>query len=115
MQIQLMKVFDNLIFNDDRNVGNILIDAEWRLWWIDHTRAFRTFSQLSDPESIRYCDRNLWNKLQTLDTGEVKTRLKEYLRDNEISALLKRRKVLVEHIEGLIEERGAGQVLFVLY
>ena len=35
-------VFDALINNIDRNEGNELIDADWNVWWIDHTRAFQT-------------------------------------------------------------------------
>ena len=40
-QVQMMNVFDALIYNTDRNRGNILITPDWRLWMIDHTRAFR--------------------------------------------------------------------------
>ena len=35
-------VFDALINNTDRNTGNELIDRDWNVWWIDHTRAFQT-------------------------------------------------------------------------
>ncbi len=36
-----MNVFDILVFNVDRNLGNILYDNRtWNLWLIDHTRAF---------------------------------------------------------------------------
>ena len=41
LEKQLMYLLDNLMFNDDRNQGNILYDSEWKLWMIDHTRAFR--------------------------------------------------------------------------
>ena len=39
-----MRVFDELIANTDRNQGNMLIDKQWKLWLIDHTRGFRTTS-----------------------------------------------------------------------
>ena len=35
-----MEVFDNLINNFDRNQTNILIDPNWQLILIDHTRSF---------------------------------------------------------------------------
>lgn len=41
-QFNLMNVFDVLIHNTDRNRGNLLYDREWRLWLIDHSRAFGT-------------------------------------------------------------------------
>ena len=34
-----MKMFDNLIGNRDRNAGNLLVDDEWNLYLIDHSRA----------------------------------------------------------------------------
>lgn len=40
-QFNLMNVFDVLIFNVDRSLGNILYDTRtWDLWLVDHTRAF---------------------------------------------------------------------------
>ena len=42
-QMQLVRLFDQLIYNVDRNAGNLLISRDWRVWMIDHTRAFRTF------------------------------------------------------------------------
>ena len=40
-QIQLMRIWDELIQNRDRNQGNILWTNDWTMWLIDHTRAFR--------------------------------------------------------------------------
>ncbi len=40
-QIQLLRVFDELIANNDRNLGNLLWTADGKMWMIDHTRAFR--------------------------------------------------------------------------
>ena len=47
----LMNVFDILVFNADRNLGNILYDTRtWNLWLIDHTRAFS--SQRGIPRMV---------------------------------------------------------------
>jgi hypothetical protein len=35
-----MALFDQLIFNDDRNQGNMLIGKDWKVWLIDHTQDF---------------------------------------------------------------------------
>lgn len=113
-QMQVITVFDNLIYNEDRNKGNILIDQQWKLWMIDHTRAFRLYSELLDPKYITQCDRHLWAKLQTLDEAAVKRQLGPYLRAGEIDALLKRRLKLIDHIQKLIKERGEQAVLFTL-
>lgn len=111
-QIQVMRIFDNLIFNTDRNMGNILIDKNWKLWMIDHTRAFRRFNELREPALILQCERGLLERLKALDKPMLQAALKKYLRQFEIEAILARRDMLVAHIHGLIAEKGEDQVLF---
>ncbi len=113
-QIWNMRVFDNLIYNIDRNQGNILIDRNWRVWLIDHGRAFRLEKELRNPELIVQCGRKLWEKLKSLDEETVRERLKKFLRSSQIKALMRRRDILVAHIQKLIEERGENKVLFTL-
>ncbi|MDA2930409.1 hypothetical protein MYX84_10760 [Acidobacteria bacterium AH-259-O06] len=113
-QMQSMRLFDNLIYNEDRNQGNILYGPDWELWLIDHTRAFRTDWQLRDPTKIWYCERGVWEKLQSLTEEMLKKTLKKFLCVQEIRAILKRRDKLVEHIQKLIEKRGEKSVLWTL-
>ena len=40
-QMQMMRLFNELIAKTDRDLGNILFSRGWRLSAIDHTRAFR--------------------------------------------------------------------------
>ncbi|MDA2927930.1 metallophosphoesterase, partial [Acidobacteria bacterium AH-259-G07] len=114
MQWQVIHLFDNLIYNEDRNQGNILIDHNEKLWMIDHTRSFRRWKELLHPEKTRYCERNLWQKLKKLDEAVVRERLKDFLHPFEINGLLKRREKLLEHIQNLIAVHGEGGVLFTL-
>ena len=51
-QVQVMRVFDELIQNRDRNQGNILWTKDWTLWMIDHTRAFRLGKELLKPDQL---------------------------------------------------------------
>lgn len=53
-RLELAGVFDLLIANDDRSEGNILLDAQQRLWLIDHGRSLgggghRLFSSEVSP------------------------------------------------------------------
>lgn len=110
-QIQIMRFFDNLVYNTDRNQGNILMDKDWKVWLIDHTRAFRRNDNLLKPEGLVEIDRGIWEKLQALDERSVKERLKPYLRGFEIDALLKRRKKIIERYRAEIANRGESEVV----
>jgi hypothetical protein len=107
-----MRVFDNLINNIDRNSGNILLDREWGMWLIDHTRAFSRARQLPAPQDVIGCSRSLFLALKTLDEAEVTERLRPYLGLPEIQALHERRRRLVELIDQLVADRGEQRVLF---
>ncbi len=111
-QIHVMRVFDNLIYNTDRNTGNMLIDSEWRLWLIDHTRAFRRQVDLRTPDMVIQCSLPLYESLKTLDESAVKQRLKPFLRGYELESLFVRRRKLLKHLDKLIQERGEQLVLF---
>ena len=111
---QNIYIFDNLIYNEDRNIGNILIEPDWKLWMIDHTRAFRRWKELMNPEQVQFAERSLWEKLQTLDETEVRVKLKNFLNPAEMNGLIERKGLLVDHIQKLIDERGEKDVLFTL-
>jgi hypothetical protein len=105
-------VFDQLVFNTDRNKGNILIDPNWKLWMIDHTRAFRRIPDLQKVSVLNVCERNLYHNLQTLDEAAVRERLKDYLTSYEFDALFKRRKIILDRYAKLIAEKGEDKVLY---
>ena len=113
MQWQQIQMFDNLIYNEDRNPGNVLISPDEKLWMIDHGRSFRRWKELP-PELVSYVDRNVWEKLQTLDEAIVRERLKDCLQRYEMEGLLERRRLLVKHIQHLIAEHGEGRVLYTM-
>jgi hypothetical protein len=111
-QVQMMNVFDALIYNVDRNRGNIIITPDWRLWMIDHSRAFRRNTDLQSQSPVNQCERQLYAKLKALDEKEARKRLKDYLTTFELDALFTRRKLLLERIDKLIAEKGENQVLY---
>jgi hypothetical protein len=100
-QYLIMKVFDELIANTDRNAQNLLYDKDWRLWMIDHTRAFRIRHNLADLKGMSMCDKQLLSKLKELTIHNLKAELKGWLRDMEIEAILARRDKIVAHFEQL--------------
>lgn len=115
-QINIIRVFDNLVFNDDRNQGNILIGPDWKVWMIDATRCFQMVPELKKPEDVQYCERGFWQRLNELTEEQIETALKEtgLLSPGEIRTLLVRRDKLIKHINSLIEEKGEAAVLLSL-
>jgi hypothetical protein len=107
-----MFVFDNLIFNADRNAGNILAGEHYRLWLIDHTRAFQPSPELMSPDKVERLSRRAWARLLETSEEELADATREYLDPDQVVALKRRRQLLVGHIRSLIEERGEGAVLY---
>jgi hypothetical protein len=101
-QMWVVRVFDQLIANADRNTGNLLIDQAWNIWMIDHTRAFRIHKDLKTPANLTRCDRALFARLKALDKPTLARVMKGYLYPPEIDALLARR----DRIVSLFEEKG---------
>ncbi len=111
-QRNVRRVFDALIHNIDRNRGNVLYDTDWYPWLIDHTRSFVAETDLADGRKIRRCDRDLWQRLKTVDRQAAAATVEPYLTRPELRALMIRWQKLVEHFESLIAERGEDSVLF---
>ena len=92
----IVRVFDQVIYNMDRNLGNLVIDKSWRVHMIDHTRAFRLHKKLKSPENLTRCDRKLFTALQALARDEMRQELSPFLTNSEIDAVLARRDRIVE-------------------
>ena len=104
--MQLVRVFDQLIYNMDRNMGNLLITKDWRVWAIDHTRAFRLHKELKTPGNVTRCDRAVLEALKRLNEETLKKELGDWLTTWEREALLARRDEIVE----IIESKGPAGV-----
>ena len=100
-QMQMMRLFDELIANTDRNLGNMIYTRDWRLWPIDHTRAFRKNSTLKNPGYVARCDRGVYERLKALDRETLKRELREYLDDGHIKSILDRRDAIVKKLDSL--------------
>ena len=96
-QMHLVRVFDELIENTDRNMGNILYTKDWRIWAIDHTRAFRRSPTTANVAKLTRIDRGVLKGLEALDFATLKKEVGRYLLDAEIRAVLSRRDAIVKH------------------
>jgi hypothetical protein len=100
-QMQMVRVFDQLIANIDRNLGNLMITKDWRLWPIDHTRAFRTNHELKTPANVTRADRAVVERMKSLDRESLKRATGKYLTTFQIDAVLARRDAILRRLDGL--------------
>ena len=111
-QIQLMHIWDELIQNRDRNMGNILWTSDWTMWMIDHTRAFRLSKDLLKPGDLTRCDRGLLTRLKALTDESIEKAVGDSLMKGERQAVLERRDRIVKIIEDRAARLGENVVLF---
>jgi hypothetical protein len=109
-QVSRMKLFDQLIANIDRNQGNLLYDADWHLFLIDHSRAFTTRSSLDGMAVPAAIDRDLWQRIEALTPTDLDRALGAWLTAGERQAILKRRDKMRAAIERLVKDKGAAMV-----
>jgi len=99
-QMWTTRLFDQLIANVDRNLGNLLIDKGWSIWMIDHSRAFRMNPAPRSPENLSKVERRLLDRMRDLNQDNVRRAVGNSLNAEEITALLKRRDRIVEYFDG---------------
>ena len=111
-QKQTMRLFDALIYNFDRNQGNMLIDQGWKLWFIDHTRSFRKSAAIENLDKIVWCERAVFERLKKLDKKTLSRSLKNLVTGVQLGFMLKRRDKLVDHLSSLADEKRLTAVLW---
>ncbi len=100
-QLYRMVVFAELIYDTDRNEGNMLYTKDWHLWMIDFTRAFRVWHKLPHPEALVAYDAGLAEKLNLLDQKELTAIARGHLTSAETLAILARRDLILQRFEEL--------------
>ena len=110
-QTQDMRVFDSLIGNVDRNTGNILMDADWNFWLIDHSRTFMRNDETYYLDRVTACSRWLYERIQTLTIEEIMPVMSPPLTSSEVNWVMRRRDKIIAHFDALIAEKGEGAVL----
>jgi hypothetical protein len=99
-QMWVVWVFDQLIYNIDRNQGNLVIDKNWRVWMIDHSQAFRGFADLKSKANLVKCDTGLLEKLKRLDEQTVMRAIGgRYVEPMNVKGLMARRDKIVSFFD----------------
>ena len=119
----MQRAFDNLIANDDRHLGNILITEDWRMVLIDHSRSFRSAkkdmkklkfdaSHKSGPKVMKKLPREFLEKIKSLDTEKMTEIAGKHLTAKEIEAVLARKDLILAEMDRLIAENGEENTLY---
>jgi hypothetical protein len=119
----LQRAWDNLIANEDRNMGDILYTEDWRMVLIDHSRAFRsskkyTKSLIFDekykggPKLMKKLPKAFVEKLKSLNFELIREAVGEYLTDKEIKAVMIRRDLIIDWLDKRIKKLGEDKVLY---
>jgi len=111
-QMYRVRVLDQLVYDNDPNLTNVLIGENWKIWRVDFTRAFRLSKDLRDPKDVEHCERQLLEKLKALDGNEVAAKTKGYLTKDEVKAVMTRRDKIVALLQELIAKKGESEVLY---
>jgi len=111
-QMAKIRVFDELVYDTDANLTNVLIGEDWTIWRIDFTRAFRVNKDLRAPKDLVKCERQLFDKLKSLSAGELADKTKKYLTKAEVNAVMARRDKIVATFQALIAAKGESEVLY---
>jgi len=111
-QMYRIRVFDQLVYDADPNLTNVLIGEDWKIWRVDYSRGFRNRKDLRDPGDLVRCNRQLLDKMKALDGDELAQKTKHYLTKDEVKAVMARRDKIVARFQELITEKGEAAVLY---
>jgi hypothetical protein len=112
-QMFKVRLFHNLTCNTDfNNMGNILSDADSRIYLIDHSRAFRTTKELLSEGDLTRFSRSVLESLRGLDNELLQQQLGRWLSKKQIAGLLARRDLILKHADRLIALGDQAEILY---
>jgi hypothetical protein len=111
-QMYKIRVLDQLVYDNDPNLTNVLISPDWKIYRVDFSRAFRLSKDLKSNKDLVRCDRQLFDKLKTLNENELTLKTKGFLTKAEVQAVMARRDKIVTYFQKLITEKGENEILY---
>ena len=106
-----IRIFDQLIYNMDRSQENLLITNDWKVWMIDHTRAFRKWTTLRNPAAITHCNPDLLRWLKALRSQDVAREMGDLSENFEYKSARQRAEYLSARVGKLQSELSNVRVL----
>lgn len=98
-RIQDIVVFDALTYCGCRHSKDILYQlSSGNIYRVDYSEAFEPRRSLPSECSIKGCSQALWEKLESISDYEIRRVMEACLNEQEIDALLMRRRLIQEKI-----------------
>ena len=108
-----VRLIHQLTYNSDyRNIRNVLIDPEFRIYLIDFSRAFYPQPFLLEQKELKRFSRSLLDSLKRLDRAQLDEKLGRSLGRPQIDGLLKRRDLIVSLAARRVAEQGESAVFY---
>jgi len=111
--LEEIRVFENLVYDVCLDADDIWIHTEtWAVWRVDFSEAFEPSPELLPGCEIERCSKKLYQGLGQIKDETLASAVTPYLNKAERKAFLQRKKLILEKIQKLIEEKGVEAVLF---
>jgi hypothetical protein len=110
-QMYNVRVFNELVFNTDANLGNILITNDWQIIPVDFTRAFRTMKALRGPKNLVKIDRRVYEGLRALTIEALEPKMGDLLSKPQLRGLIARRDLILAFFDEQIAAQGEAAVI----
>lgn len=112
-QMHTVRLFLQLIADTDyKNINNLLVTPDWKIYKIDASRAFRNHLELRKEKSLQRFSRSVLASLRALTEDELEERLRKWLTKRQIESLWVRRNLILELADRRVAEEGEDAVLF---
>ena len=106
-----VRVFNELVYNTDPNLGNVVITNDWQIRLIDYTRGFRRWKKLRTPENLGpRIDRRVYDGLRGLDQETLTGVMDGLLTKSQIEGILARRDLILQYFDEEIAQKGASVI-----
>jgi len=108
-----IRLFLQLIYDTDyKNINNLLVTPDFKIYKIDSSRAFRNHKELRREGSLERFSRPVLEHLRVLTREDLDEHLGKWLTKPQIKALWIRRNLILELAERRVAEQGEEAALY---
>ncbi len=108
-----IRLFLQLTYDTDyKNIRNLLVTPDFKIYKIDSSRAFRNHKELRREDALERFSRPLVERLRALTVEDLEEQLDPWLSKAQINSLWARRNLILALVDQRVAEQGEAAVLF---